>query len=733
MANSYIEELNNLIPENFKDNDTINSLLEIYYESVNHIPYKDIYNFDRYPYITDNDIHNDKVKKELLEIYLQEVDQYLGTLDSDSEINEKFKELYEKMGLNAEDYEMALDVERVINKEYISASKDFKTKKGTKSGFFFIYDLINRTNVQGFNNENIFRLLEGTADDSTIPYVYRVETSLYKEIYDKSVYPLSHPAGFEYIFARIVMLVLEDNYNFLQKEELTELIFSCYENINGDKVLKRTNALDGTFGEFNKIKTDTDNQGNERVIVDFNKTNTEEPYRRIYRDYDGSITLYSRANKESIAEGEFEGQDWYLDIIDIELLEQNSGILKKYTTTRGFKYDTYQAVTEISFQEYSIIDKPTITVRFRIFGDKPNTWYISELDISDKTLSSDKKLYNRLYFTREEIFENALDYNGRVIQEKDEGCVFNYNTEKTFELAVKDILPEVMQLTSDINVENRIQQDTIPKTEDVFPRCYNFTEDDWIIGQYYYDGSETGSDKYKDPTIGENYEIGLHSDLFINDYQDTSESVPDNYSGECGAAAYEKMNFSLSYTLNTNNPEYLYRTTYEIGGTLNINDEDVQLETNANFNTHDYEIFTNYLDIAENTDIETWDYIVRENGVVLYKKMIEEYTSSIVDYSLNDELGDIEEIENVTMEQQVTSDAEYLYRISSYEIGDVDIGVDFNTHDYEYYIDYLLYKEDTDIETWDYIEPNTGIRRTLQEQAVFKKYVNGVLQEEKSI
>lgn len=615
--NTFKDFFDFLVPQNLKDNESISKLLNLYFSEISNIDTENPFELLNTKYLDSKlpDISG-TIKNELLKIHLDEVFKVIDNLKDDEEVMQKFKNMYELLGISMEDFTLVSNISDIIDSEYISASKSFKSRKGTRTGFFYIYDLINRANIQAIDNEPLFRLLEGSSDNPYEPYVYRIESSLYPDVYDKTIVPLTHPAGFEYIFSRLLYLILEDNYNILDKTELTKLIIGCYIDTPNGRVLETVDALDGRFGEFKSINIITNEDQEEKVIIDFypiDQFAIDANYNgfRIIKEFNGNMSRYTR--QDIVYPPDYPTETWYLDISDVQLIDENHGILESFKVNRCYKGSSINVIDEISFKEYTIIDKEVLRIKFKIFGDKPDTWYTSLIPLTSKVISSDKKFFNKEYFTRKEILDYAIDYNGRLIEEKSLGCQFSYTIEKSYELAVS---------------EDIINETKIFEIEDDFSRKSIFGDTAHYIGQYIMDYNT--EPLFQIPIIGhldsnnEYYEIGLKSKIKTNkDFFDNTLDIID-YDNEYNVA-YEKLSFNINYNLNTNTNLYtIVKEPYEVGGFFK--DEEILIRENSDFNfINSYNIYTDYISYKGTEQKEDYfEFVIINNDNIEYQREFSE-------------------------------------------------------------------------------------------------------------
>ena len=448
-------QFDSITPDNLKENDTINRLLKIYLSSLsestavldNPLNLLDTdYLIKKFEETGDSKF--DDIRKELFRIHLQEISQTFDEIGDSEEIYNKFKGIYEALNIPVEDLKIVADIDKSINSEYLDAANSFKTKKGTRSGFFFVYDIINRAGIQAINADEFFNLIEGTKENPDTPYEYTVETSLYKEVFDKTVVPLAHPVGFNWNFIRLLFLTMEDYFGLEQIKTLEDTTLTCYGTsnlaINTQEIVKS-----GIYGTVKTFNTTIDQNKNEEVIIDYNpKDGSEGNGYRLVRQFDGRVVLYDRQLEKVLVntDGVETGEIQYLEILDVRVVsdQEKNGILEKTFIDRTTAGETVTVLDSISFKEYTIIDKAYIDIEYKILGDFEDHWTRARLKFVDKVVSDDKKFFEPQIFTREDIFSSSgISYNGRIVEDMGANCLLNYKATYTYKVSTKDIEPYV--------------------------------------------------------------------------------------------------------------------------------------------------------------------------------------------------------------------------------------------------------------------------------------------------
>jgi hypothetical protein len=149
------------------------------------------------------------------------------------------------------------NISEVLNNEYIYTAKEFKQKKGTVPAIEYAYNAIRGTGLQTIEvntdlQDKVFSIKEGT-DTENIPFIFRVEGSLYKEVYENTVKPIVHPVGFGYLYSKLSSLFFDEFVN----------VYVTYPNTIVKVVCIVGNSLDYSGFTVTNIKEEKDEFFNE--------------------------------------------------------------------------------------------------------------------------------------------------------------------------------------------------------------------------------------------------------------------------------------------------------------------------------------------------------------------------------------------------------------------------------------------------------------------------------------
>ena len=453
-------------PTNLKEINSINTLLDLFYKGLDVLEkYSskplDIYNSD---YLTKeyNETNNTKIKdikEELIKIKIQEIYETFSSVQDDKDIYNKFKKIYEALGLNTNDLVIKADINKAITSELISASNSYKSKKGTKSGFDFVYDIIKKTGIQAINSKGLFEIIEGydinkmgileigsdnfyigdghiigqkvQINKYNIPFYYTVKTSLYKEVFEKTIVPLAHPVGFVWYLIRILSFELVDYFSTINETILKEFYLTCY-NTSGE-VRTQEIVKSDVFGVFKKYYKNTNSENKTEIIIDYYPLSGSGNGYRFVRHYNNSNKLYDRQY--------YKDNKVNLEIQSVENKDDTQGDLEVHYKENGF-------VDYISFTENTIIDKETFSIKYKIHdADEENEAIIK---FREKEVNPDnKKVFITQDFTAEEILTSDLSitsYNGKVIRDYGVNCSIDYLEDVIITNIVTDISDNIRNI-----------------------------------------------------------------------------------------------------------------------------------------------------------------------------------------------------------------------------------------------------------------------------------------------
>jgi hypothetical protein len=464
-------------PQTLKDNEAIDKLLELYFLNLRdqqEISEDPVNLLDANYLIKKIDegatgVDYKDVKSELFKIHLDEIYKIFESVQDSDKIYEKYKEIYSTLNIPTDTLKVDFNLDDEINDEYITASNSYKTKKGTKAGFFFVNDIINKVNIDPLNSDPYFQIEEGLDGDLSVPYAYTVKTSLYKEVFQETILPLSHPVGFNWHFFRLLYLSLVDHFGLIETKTMTDLTLTCYslddeEDIRRQVLLK--SSLDSSnvktlkAGEFGSVKNfyiAKDQKDREQVIIDFYSTkpypsdNTTQNGYRLLRDYDGRVVIFERQDEILYVNQDGEDEIINLELEKVELVDKRQGELEIFKRKKIILGQEVEVISGVRFKEYSIFDLKEVKLRYSFIGGTPlaqgeeltdenRQWNYSSLELKNKVISTDKKFFESVDFGRKEIIEGSGEqFYGRVIEDRGMNCKLTYKIDYTYEVTTSDV------------------------------------------------------------------------------------------------------------------------------------------------------------------------------------------------------------------------------------------------------------------------------------------------------
>jgi len=528
-----------LVPDSIRENEKVNSLLEIYMDYMKDSSYLSAYpnevrdlDFLNYKYEETNDVRYRDAKKEVLDMYLQEIVRTFDNVQSSEVVFNKFKKIYEILDLPVNDIVMDNKLQEVLDSSYINSNKDYKQKKGTAAAFYYIFDLVNKAQLQDVSEGDFLNVLEGTELDPNEPFSYRVESSIYKEVFDEAVKPLAHPLGFDYLFYKLVTAIFEDFYSVEITKKVDVLTHTSYNVENGAKTV--IDLLDG--GEAIKYEEyDVKGSKNVSILVQYQ----EEPTLvQIVKDYENKVRFYDFTN---------------IEVSNVKLSDVNDGVIDETSL------NTNGSTDYIKYRQYSLNDDRNLLVMFQIFGDSSEEWYYSSIEIDlggDIPLdNNDKKYYERRTITSEEILERSRAYNGRLIKTLPSTDTLQYNVQVLETIVISD------EETTDIEDESI----------DYFQRELTTVSNGWFIGEPSFDPDRDAYNKYQ--VIGDtdaSFHIGKDFDARTQRYNETftAQEIANNQDNilYSDGIAMEEYSFVDSYNFDPFGAEVV-RALYSIGDT----------------------------------------------------------------------------------------------------------------------------------------------------------------------
>lgn len=421
---TYYEEFIDLLPDEVKESEDFQRIIKIFFElleepadiSVNTTQVKLVDSlFEKFS--KTKEVRYSDTRSTILKTALNEMFWTLDDASKSKDLYDKLAELYKKLGISTQSIDMVKKIDLILTDQNIIVNKSFNYNKGKYTGYLYIFDLIEKAQIQGLNTGGFLKLIEGTDLDPKEPFNYRVETSLYKETYEQTIHPMVHPIGFGYVVRTILEFAFEDYFSSKAEITLEQAIIQCLQP-------------DGSYISTDIVKEydvqyfqEQEKENLKRFWVVVKDKQTGEKIKFV-SDFDNTVKSYSLDN---------------LEVYDVTLNNPSGGILQsvsKVGVNERFKYN-----------QFFINRKKFVEVKYKIVGDNDQKVYISYIAIDPDSLKKvpDQNYLEEIYFTTEDLLKNTLeDINGRTIREYDRNCGFNYKIKIDYVSTVIDeIITEV--------------------------------------------------------------------------------------------------------------------------------------------------------------------------------------------------------------------------------------------------------------------------------------------------
>lgn len=221
--------------------------------------------------------NNTALKEEFINTYLENISSSFDKALYDQNIIERLTKVYESLGMTYDPTSIP-NLADVFTDEYLDVSKTFKQRKGTSPAIKFAYNAIRSSKVQGVNvsseiDDAIFDVRMGTAEDRNQPFIFEVDGTLYKEVYENMVKPIVHPVGFGYIYAKILAVLFSEYVNLTISYPDASVIVKCNNGAYQIDYSDRPIKLIYDEQDVNaRIKTTVLFQDGTYIIRDYNTT-----------------------------------------------------------------------------------------------------------------------------------------------------------------------------------------------------------------------------------------------------------------------------------------------------------------------------------------------------------------------------------------------------------------------------------------------------------------------------
>jgi hypothetical protein len=384
-----------ITPQNIKDIPLLADAMEIFIKnleetSVLSIDIKELFNSE-----------NEVIRRNLLKIYLSSLYAVITDVQQNKEVQSKF--------VNGEGYVLSKNVNDILNDEYFTSNKEFKQRVGTKLGIDYTYLLAKYLQTNEFTSSDDFALKE------IKPFHFQTEGSIYRELYENVVKPLSHPLGFTYIYNQLIKNSLADLFGVKKVYTVNAIEVRClsgnYDVFTPDvddtnvkaNFLSRVNPLTAqlfTEEEYNTYVNVRTAKVVQEVTIEIKN---DAPYKSILFTDQTFLEAYTNPTKV-----------YYRNYID-ELLDTNNYITQ-YTTHCSLFLD-YNEKFEITYTDN--IDQFLLHNTFPedefYTNDMSDDIFLLAVSNSGYYLITDEADNNNFYFKALDYFPDEYgDGNGYV-------------------------------------------------------------------------------------------------------------------------------------------------------------------------------------------------------------------------------------------------------------------------------------------------------------------------------
>lgn len=337
---------------------------------------------------------NTEIRENLLKIYLSSLYSIITEVQQNKNITDKFQE--------GEGVVLEKDINEILNDEYFTTNKEYKQRVGTKLGIDYTYLLAKYMQSNEFT-ESDFELSE------LKPFHFQTSGTIYRELYENVVKPLSHPIGFTYIYNKIIKESLVDLFSVEKIYDVKSIEVRCLSghydvftsdiddtNVKAD-FLSRINAISGElfteeeYNEYINVRTSKIIEKIEIDVID------DSPHKEILftdgtflESYTNPIRVYYRNYIDEILDNGNYITDYtshcslyidYTEEIKISYTDEIKQFVEEFTPeadTSGFYTETSDDVSLIAFSDvgYYLYTEDQVDPE----GDSVSGYYFKVLD-----------------------------------------------------------------------------------------------------------------------------------------------------------------------------------------------------------------------------------------------------------------------------------------------------------------------------------------------------------------
>lgn len=189
--------------------------------------------------------NNIMINEELLKIYLSDLYNVFYKSRLNQSINFEIDRIMMSLGYSTDELNELRNrklLGDIVNKEYLTSSKDYKQKKGTKYSIEYVYNMVKSSGLQPIGTNVLIDdlILEEAEEEFSFKLI---EGSIYPKLYNSIVVYAAHPVGFLYRYVRILRGDFVDyfsmnlTYNNINTKVIYIIDGVTYEDLYTDKTI----------------------------------------------------------------------------------------------------------------------------------------------------------------------------------------------------------------------------------------------------------------------------------------------------------------------------------------------------------------------------------------------------------------------------------------------------------------------------------------------------------------
>lgn len=389
---------NAITPENIKDIDIINDAMDIFIQNLEEnskisIDIKKILQYKTFVDDSAGDFPENalELRKNVLKMYLSSLYNVLSEVQGNKGIQKKI------LASNIDVSPLKKEIPETLNDEYLITGKEFKQKIGTELGMEYGYNLAKYLQ----NNESVIRDFVLQEDK---PFHFRTEGSVFKEVYENIVKPLTHPLGFTHSYVQIIQESLIDLFELITEYDFTSIEVRC---------------LDGYIDVFTE---DSDDTNVKAAFLERENDLTGELYTE--DEYNEYITVHTnkipQEFKESYVLENLQRELWFTDGTYLKLSTNPIQVYYRNYSDEILQNDEYikYYVNHCSlFLDYNLSYKPAYTddIEYFLMKFTPDEEFYDieseDLDISFHVVDGKYLTFTSGEYLTLDFFEGETSYD----------------------------------------------------------------------------------------------------------------------------------------------------------------------------------------------------------------------------------------------------------------------------------------------------------------------------------